>query len=258
MQKRKGEYNVLHPRILALMFHRVNDQSHAQHPAQFERFLQYLIDHFSIVSPNETPTTALSVCLTFDDAYYDFYHNVYPLLKKYRLSALLAVPTKYIVEQTNVPAAKRLSVPYPQGMETDDYHQLTPFCTWEELKEMAQSPHVVIASHSHSHANCQKNDLDIAQELLFSKTQLEKKLQVPITHFVYPFGKMHKPIHQKVCQYYDCGWRIGNALNLGWTHPARLRYRVNADQYWMRSLPFSAFPLSRLYFNYWLNRLRCV
>jgi peptidoglycan/xylan/chitin deacetylase (PgdA/CDA1 family) len=35
-------------------------------------------------------------CLTFDDAWYDFYTNAFPLLKKYKIPATLFVPTHFI------------------------------------------------------------------------------------------------------------------------------------------------------------------
>ena len=64
---------------------------------------------------------------------------------------LLAVPTLYIIESTNISDEERLSVPYFEAMKGDVYREKVPFCTWEELKEMVNSGHVELASHGHEH-----------------------------------------------------------------------------------------------------------
>jgi peptidoglycan/xylan/chitin deacetylase (PgdA/CDA1 family) len=129
------------------MFHRVNDVTLGYCPDVFAKYLHYLVRNFPIVVPGEKlPNAGIAICLTFDDAYYDFYHNVFPLLKKHQIKAVLAVPVKYIVDETSVANQTRLEVPYVQGMENPKYAQKIPFCTWNELREMSQSGLVEIAS----------------------------------------------------------------------------------------------------------------
>src|SRR4051794_36147214 len=55
--------------------------------------------------------------LTFDDASFHFYHTLFPLLKKYKLRVLLALPTNYILEKSNLSPEERLSVPHTLIMQ---------------------------------------------------------------------------------------------------------------------------------------------
>ncbi len=243
-------------RILTLMFHRVNDASIGFDPAKFERYLNYLVKHFPIVLPGEALPDKTAVCLTFDDAYYDFYHNVFPLLKKHQVKALLAVPVGYIVDDTDVDAKTRLSVPYIKGMEDPSFASKTPFCTFKELKEMAQSGLVDIASHGYMHQNLARKDADFSQEIIESKKVLQEKLGVRVNNFVYPYGRMSKQVHRLVCQHYAFGLRIGGALNRGWDFSKQFVYRINADPLWTQQKPINTMLLNKLTLKYWVNRIR--
>jgi len=244
-------------RVITLMFHRVNDKSLNFSPQLFAKYLSYLVSHFPIVTPGEKlPNVPLAICLTFDDAYFDFYHDVYPLLMQHHIKALLAVPVKYIVEKTSLTAEVRLSVPYAHNMEDAAYQAKVPFCTWEELKEMAQSEHVVIASHGYRHANLKDKTTNIDQEIRYSKKYLEEKLNLPVAHFVYPFGRVTRSIHKKVCQNYDFGIRIGSALNIAWDLNRRFVYRINADPLWLNQTEIGPKLIRQLTFKYWNNRIR--
>lgn len=246
-------------RIITLMFHRVNDNNSVFNATQFSQYLAYLVKHFPIVVPGQTlPSAPVAIALTFDDAYFDFYHHVYPLLKHYQIKALLAVPVKYIVEKTQLSSQERLSVPYPQGMTFPLCEQKVPFCTWEELREMANSQQVIIASHGYAHANLADQQTDLEEEIVYSKQKLEQELPIPIQHFVYPYGKMTKKVHQKVCQHYEYGIRIGSALNLGWEHRHRFIYRIDADRLLDQFQPITQKLIYKLTLKYWGNRLRSV
>jgi len=242
-------------RVLTLMFHRINDPSQGYCPKQFAKYLDYLVQNFPIVVPGETlPDTPIAICLTFDDAYYDFYHDVYPLLRKHQIKAILAVPVQFIIENTNITAENRLSVPYPYGMN-DSYQKRVPFCTWDELKEMSQDQ-VVIASHGYSHANLADPKTDLHQEIVFSQQVLQQKLQIPIKNFIYPYGRMSKIAHAKVCRTYEFGIRIGGALNLGWDRKRQFVYRINADPLWTNLQPINQRLIKKLTLKFWMNRLR--
>ncbi|MBS0287604.1 MAG: polysaccharide deacetylase family protein [Proteobacteria bacterium] len=244
------------PRIITLMFHRVNDASLGYQPAQFAKYLDYLVKHFPIVVPGDPLTEDVAVCLTFDDAYYDFYHDVYPLLIKHNIKAVLAVSVGYIVDDTNVTPQERLSVPYVQGMEDPKFACKTPFCTWKELREMSQSGHVIIASHGLMHQNLADKNSDLTQEIILSQKILQERLGIPINNFVYPYGRMSEQSHKMVCQNYDYGIRIGSALNLGWDTKNRFVYRINADPLWTKQKAISTLLIHKLTLKYWGNRLR--
>jgi len=245
------------PAVVTLMFHRVNESALGYCPQQFAKYLDYLVKHFPIVIPGQPlPKVPIAICLTFDDAYFDFYHHVYPLLQKHQIKALLAVPTHYIAESTDLSPNVRLSVPYGHDMANPEHLQKVPFCTWQELKEMAQSNLVVMASHGCKHANLAKKATDLTQEIIVSQDILQQHLNVPVRNFVYPYGCLTPRVHRTVRSHYDFGIRIGSALNLGWNHPQQFIYRINADPLWTRMRPIGKFLVKKLTLKYWMNRLR--
>ncbi len=82
-----------------------------------------------------------TVILSFDDARQDFYTNVFPLLKKYRIPATLNVISDFVLNP------QRYS--YPSG----DNKSMTV----EQVKECAESGLVEIACHGHTHDNTRKD-----------------------------------------------------------------------------------------------------
>jgi peptidoglycan/xylan/chitin deacetylase (PgdA/CDA1 family) len=230
-------------------------------PDRLLAFREHLIDlksRVQIVIPGDPiPSGKRAVCLTFDDAYYDFYHDVYPLLQALNIKAVLAIPTAYIIDNTEINPAERLAVPYPDGLS--DYarvKQHVPFCTWTELREMVNSTHVYPASHSHTHANLCDPTVNVDAEIHTSKNLLETQLNTAIDTFVYPYGKMNTTVHQAVRQAYRFGLRIGAGLNMDWKASKGLLYRVNADPLWMHRKKITPGFLCKSAFNYAFNRLR--
>lgn len=224
------------------MYHRVDEPGTARSKEAFYQHLDALRARYPIVVPGQALTARQSICLTFDDAYVDFFTVVYPYLKQHNLKAILAVPTAYIQNATTLALSERLKVPYPKGMEAPLYEQCVPLCTWEELKEMAQSGHVMMASHTHTHPHLGRDKADVAFELLTSKVLLESHLGQKIEHLVYPYGNFNKKVHNLARQHYRYIHRIGGALNWGWDHPEGLLYRIDAEPTWYEN-PASFDPL---------------
>lgn len=256
------------PNQIVLMYHRVMDKTSPYPYERFKSHFEFIVKNYAITLPGEKSTETQTVCLTFDDAYVDFYQYVFPLLKKHKVKALLAVPTKYILDSTNLSMEERLSVPYPQGMEGSLYMDKAPFCTWQELKEMAQSGLVKMASHSHSHLHLGKMmegridslnlplDTLFKQEVVHSKQLLERNLQVPVDSFVYPYGDLSRTLHKKMMPYYRYIFRIGSAFNQDLENERHLIYRIDAEHYWHHNKWLSSMDIARFSRNYWLNRLK--
>ena len=60
---------------LILMFHRVHEPRLKFYVENFVKYLEYLHNNFAIVLPlQNSETIKPKLVLTFDDAYYDFYH----------------------------------------------------------------------------------------------------------------------------------------------------------------------------------------
>lgn len=214
----------------AVMYHHINsdDLPLSNSDKIMQEHLSLIAEHYTTIFPGEQ-IVGHSICLTFDDAYYDFYYYVFPLLKKYNLKALLAVPVAYILEETDVSSELRLSLKHDQIYQEKNYKTYAPFCTYKELREMVQSGHVMIASHSMNHLNLTEEGIDLEQEIIGSKIVLEDKLGFRIDSFVLPYGKYNEAVVSLACEHYSYVFRIGNAFNPSWHGIDGLLYRIKGD-----------------------------
>ncbi|NLK66704.1 MAG: polysaccharide deacetylase family protein [Campylobacteraceae bacterium] len=207
------------------MYHHLNSDRCSNDVGIFEEHLRYISKNFTSVFPGED-VGQKSICLTFDDAYADFYFLTYPLLKKYNLKAVLAVPTKYILDDTDLSAETRMN--YEHNDLFINYEKAT-FCTFKELKEMLDSGLVQIASHSHTHTNLLENGVSLDDELKLSKEILEAKLNIKVDSFFFPYGKYNAEILEETKKLYKYAFRIGNAVHRDFSGINGVIYRVNGD-----------------------------
>lgn len=208
------------------MYHHANSDKCSNNIQMLEEHLAYVQQNFTTVFPSEQ-TCKNSICLTFDDAYSDFYFLIYPLLKKYNLKALLAVPSSYILDSCDVAPNTRMSFSHNDLFEK---YELGTFCTFEELREMIESGLVEIASHSHSHTNMLEKNVNIQQELKLSKQILESNLHITVESFVFPYGKYNKEILQETKKQYKYAFRIGNAIQNDFSGINGVIYRIDGDE----------------------------
>ena len=209
-----------------MMYHHVGSDRCSNELEIFEKHLAYISNNFTSVFPTFEPLPQKSICLVFDDGYYDFYKFIYPLLKKYNLKALLAVTPKYILDDTNKDDLTRL------GFEHNDLfkeYKNATFCTYKELKEMQESGNIQIVSHSYSHKNLLEDDTDLEKELVKSKEMIEKKLGNIVESFVYPFGKYDQKTLDETMKHYKYSFRIGNAVNKDFHGINGVIYRIDGD-----------------------------
>ncbi|MBM4140569.1 MAG: polysaccharide deacetylase family protein [Nitrospira sp.] len=243
--------------LLVLLYHRINAVEYSNRLDIFLAHVKFIADHYPVVLPGDTlPSGKTAVCLTFDDAYFDFYHYVFPLLCELKIRALLGVPVKYIVESTTLDSISRLSIPYDEAMANEVSVKKVPFCTWDEISQMVASGFVEVASHSYSHRNLTDQDVDLREEIVRSKAILEENLPQRITTFVYPFGKVNKKVHSFVTRHYLYAMRIGSALNKDWYNSHGLIYRVNGDCLTNPLQPLKKINLSKYLFKYVMNTIR--
>lgn len=207
------------------MYHHVNSDRCSNDLAIFEEHLKYIKSKYTTILPGEK-IVKNSVCLTFDDAYFDFYHLIFPLLKKYELKALLAIPSKYILDDTEQLAKDRLN--FEHNLLFENYEKGT-FCTYKELEIMKNSGLIAFASHSHSHIDLTQKGVDLNVELKHSKELLESKLKVKIESFVFPFGKYNQDILKEAKKYFKYNFRIGNAIHKDFNGINGAIYRVDGD-----------------------------
>lgn len=239
---------------LILMFHRIYEPRLGYTPEKFSHFIDYLTQNFYITLPFKTlKHNKLNVILTFDDAYYDFYHFAFPILQRHNIPAVLAVSPSFIQDTTDVSIAERLNCPYPDAMFEPEYAKKSPFCTEKELKTMHDSGLIEIAAHGFAHKNLADPKTDFCEEALKSKQALELMCQDRIRGFIYPFGKVTRSRHQKILNIYDYAMRIGSALNKTWR---KTLYRIDAEHFWPNNIPLSDPILNKFRRKYYLNRLR--
>lgn len=91
------------PRIL--MYHRIVDEPYVSGvtPAQFDRQMAYVAKKYRVVPIDqlvlELKTGTVkpnTLALTFDDGYFDFYKNAWPILRRYELPASLYITTGFV------------------------------------------------------------------------------------------------------------------------------------------------------------------
>ena len=210
--------------LISVMYHNIGADKYTNDLNLFKKHLLYIKNNFNVVLPNDH-LTCKDICLTFDDGFYNFYVYVYPLLKELDLKAILAVPTKFILDDTILTRDERLGIKHDDTYTNIDK---APFCTFKELKQMSESGLVKIASHSHSHINlCETDNLDL--ELKKSKQIIEDKLNIICDTFVFPFGKYNDEVLKIVRQEYKYLFRIGNGINQDFNGIKGLIYRINGD-----------------------------
>ena len=135
--------------------------------SNLESHFQYLKDNgYTVIkaedyiafAKGERQAPPKAVLLTFDDGNSSFYEKVYPLLKRYNYSAVLAVVVSW------------LDAKAPEEVEK--------LVTWQQLKEMQDSGYVEVASHSYNlHrwgiSNPQGDGAVVAENRLFDGKKYE-------------------------------------------------------------------------------------
>lgn len=114
-------------------------QTHDYHPVSLQRIVD--------ARNGGAPLPDRAVLLSFDDGYASFYSRAYPLLKQFGYPAVLALVTSW------------LEVPANGQVEFGNTEQpRDAFLSWAQIKEMADSGLIELASHSHAmHTGIQAN-----------------------------------------------------------------------------------------------------
>lgn len=137
------------------------------------------------------------VVLTFDDAWADNHANVLGPLSRYRLPAMLYVPSRLL----GAPG----------------------YMTASQLLEMA-SEGVTIGAHSRTHADlraCDPAQLD--REVRGSKEDLEHLIAKPVTSFAYPSGLVNDRVVAAVTA---AGFETAVTTKPGWWRPGTRELRI--------------------------------
>lgn len=157
--------------------------------SDFERQMKYLYDNqYTTLSLDEfyswyngkRKVPAKTVVLTFDDGNYEFYHLVYPILKKYKLKATMFIIGAYTGETTE--EYKDVGTSYYLG--------------WDKINEMKTDyPNISFQSHTYNmHYAYENRPVVFAMSLAQIYQDFESNRLEGIKHkniyqfFAYPYG----------------------------------------------------------------------
>jgi peptidoglycan/xylan/chitin deacetylase (PgdA/CDA1 family) len=238
--------------LLILMYHRASPGRHGNAVEQLDTQFGLIARRYANVLPGQALQRGkLNVCLTFDDGYFDFYVKVFPLLRKHRLRAVLAIPPVVMRDVVEGSREERLALPTADAFSRPSQGG---FCTWKELQEMVDSGLVVVAAHGFTHQPLDHSDADLVTEIDAPKVVLSQRLGKFVDSFMFPYGRYSGRALRLARKRYQYVFRIGGALNRNWN--GRLLYRIDADA--MRD-PAELFEPRRLALyraRYYWNRLR--
>ena len=163
--------------VSVLMYHMIGDEqgnAAIMTEANLRIQMNYLRDHgYHPITMQElydyvtkgAPLPEKPVCITFDDGYLDSYTIVYPLMKEY-------------------------GFPWTLFLITDDVGKPYNRMTWDQLKEMANSHAVTIASHTLSHPKLHNlaTRAEKEKEIVEANKALKYQLGIDNVWLAYPYG----------------------------------------------------------------------
>lgn len=122
-----------------------------------------------LVNSNTDVKSFKGAVLTFDDGYTDFYTDAFPILKKYNIKATIYIVYNFI---------GRLN-----------------YMTENQINEIAKSGLIEIGAHTLDHLDLISIKYNEAKyQIEQSKIDIEKKFNVKVSTFAYPYGSFNQNI----------------------------------------------------------------
>ncbi len=181
--------------VKALQFHRVTPKFQLcgtwNKPDQFEEFLKFLhTNEIETILPGEKEN---GIVITFDDGEQSIYDHAFPILKKFRMRAVVFLIVNYIGKRNL----------WDVTLAGERPHHLS----WDQIIEMKKWG-IEFGSHTLTHRNLTKLTSDeIEHELFESKRILEQKIG-ECNSVSYPFNKINPTVIQAAA-------RAGYAFGFG-------------------------------------------
>ena len=177
-------------------------------PEQFERQLEHLLARgYRATTFSEALSGAgagRTVAITFDDAYRSVFDLGLPILARLGMPATVFVPT------AKVGGDGPMAWPgIDEWLQTPHRDELVG-CTWDQIGELAQEGWEV-GSHTCMHPHLPElDDKALAEELGDSRSELERRLDVPCRSIAYPYGAVDARVVAAAARY---GYLTGAALS---------------------------------------------
>lgn len=145
------------------------------------------------------PAPPKPIMLTFDDGYEDNFLNLFPLLKKHGMKAII-----YLLGDRSIPS---------NIWDMDKGAPEAPLMKEGQILEMAQSGLVEFGGHSMNHSNLVKlEEGALEREVRECKKSLEELLRKTVLSFAYPYGLFNERVKKTVDQ---AGYFFGIAVEWG-------------------------------------------
>jgi peptidoglycan/xylan/chitin deacetylase (PgdA/CDA1 family) len=158
----------------------------------------------------------MTVAITFDDAYVNFYEKAWPIIEDLKLPVSLFVPTGFVEGLCSPPVSAYHGAPM----------------SWGSLRELAESRLVELGSHTWSHPDLRgMSDEQLDRELRCSKETIEDRTGSKISGFCYPRALWSARVAREVRLHY--GYAVaGGGVRIRRVEPWRFRlprYPIRAD-----------------------------
>ena len=201
-------------------------------PAEFERQLEWLVDHgwrFATLSELATlENTHKTVALTFDDGFRDNYETAHPLLAKHGAKATLFL----VVDRMD----RDWSIAKKAHHDSGEL-RAEPKLTNGDVRAMLASGVWELGAHTLTHPLLTTlNATEKKREIATAKAQLEAEFDTEVCSFAYPFGIFDAADKQAVA---DAGYRFavttaaGISTSLGAAALTLKRVKVSGREGWL-------------------------
>ncbi len=197
--------NLKHKKIPVMMYHRVVMRELKN--SRFNVFVtqetlenqikSFLANGYQLVTFKDLKNKGVKkpMVLTFDDGYLDNYQNLFPLLKKYNIKAVIFILADSQYNHWDVAVGE---------IEAE-------LMGYQQISELSESGLVEIASHGLTHKRLPSlSDNELKIELEQSKQKIEEIINDEVISFAYPWG--------------DCGDREKQAVK-----DAKYEFAVTTD-----------------------------
>ena len=182
-----GGANLLRPRIVVLLYHRVSDDardnltigiSHFDRQMAFlrRRCLMLSLDEVIAFEEGIPRSNCPLVCVTFDDGYLDNYEHAAPILRRHAIPAAFFVSTGLIGSDR------------PFAHDVRRKNARPPAMTWQQVQDLHRQG-FAIGSHTVNHIDCAKETIErVRAELAKSRDDLRERIGMDKVYFAYPYG----------------------------------------------------------------------
>jgi len=195
---------------LALLYHSVCDVDYKKDHNKLNVLPSLFKDHLALLSNLKNK----KVILTFDDGFSNFFNEVFPVILKSKLNAILFVTVGFIEGEINL------------NQIFNNKFRLKPL-TWKQIREISDSG-IEIGSHTLTHRNLAKlKENEARKEIMDSKKRIEDAIGKGVRYFSYPYGGRNAFNKDVKMMVKDSGYEKAFTNIMGFNNSERDSYELN-------------------------------